>query len=358
MTQPIEIPPLANHPICLYVGNTPVAGHVLELSGLALRLAVSGDVGQVPRVRVELEDEDAPLSSLQLQGMVTRRGTGEVTITLERLMIAAGKQVVHALLNAWFPAVPQVEGCYQQMMRGYGYELRKAIMAGRSPSPSAPPEPPPARPASRPLPESETISGIPVAAVTAAKRARAAEQAPAPPPPSAPPPPPPVTPPQPIAVPRAPRGTLPLQVLRTAERLLDGTVPALLWIDCSMDAPGPAARYGRGVVYRMAAEGRVVFVAVRGFQPGFGAKVQLIVDLQQGGATHTVRVDASVAWSAPDPDAPGICLLVARLAPANQAQTLQGWFMACQFATEQVAPVGPISALPARDLLDGLRAAV
>jgi hypothetical protein len=104
----------------------------------------------------------------------------------------------------------------------------------------------------------------------------------------------------------------------------------------------------------LADEGRLVFVGARGIQPGFGGKVELIVDLKQGGATHTVRVAASVAWIAPDPDVPGVSLMAVRLTPTNQLQDLEDWFIACKFAVQQVTRGGAVSAMPSRDLLDGL----
>ena len=92
-----SLAPLEGRSVRLFVGNTPVVARVLELSGLALKLSLESDIPAVPRVRVELEEAEEILSSLQLQGMVTSRETRSVTITLERLMLASGREAVDAV---------------------------------------------------------------------------------------------------------------------------------------------------------------------------------------------------------------------------------------------------------------------
>ena len=143
-------------------------------------------------------------------------------------------------------------------------------------------------------------------------------------------------------------------VLRTALRLLDGTVASLLWVDCSLEGPSAGAGYGRGVVYRLSDNCRLAFLAVHGIQPGFGSKLEVIIDLTQQGAAYTARVAASVAWVVPDPDAPNVALMAVRLAPTNQPQQLHNWDIACHYGLQQVPRGGPVSALPARLLLDNL----
>jgi len=305
------------------VGNTPVSAEVREVSGLALRLTVHEAVPPVPRVRVELVDVDAPLNSLQLQGMVTQRSAGEVTVTLERLMVAAGEELVDLILAAWFVAVPRRDDCYQPMMRGYGYELRKAILSGRVAT-QAPPAPRPKHDSS-----TDTLDGFPPVAVRAgmldANMTLPKVPAPAPPAAEPPPPAPAFKPPPP------PRRGLPPQVSRTGERLLVDTRAIQMAVDCSTEGAG----YGRGVVYRIAAGGRLAFLAARGVRPNFGARVELITDLVQSGLSATVRIAASVTWQAPDPDYPHVTLMAVRLAPTNQPSHLHSWDTCCTLAFQQ-----------------------
>ena len=340
---------LEGRAVRLMIGNTPVSAEVVEVSGLALKLKVSDEVPPVPRVRVELVDVDAPLSSLQLQGMVTQRSDGAVTVTLERLMVAAGEELVDAILTAWFSAVPRREDCYQPMMRGYGYELRKAILSGRVVSDALTTPRPPRPPHD---PSNDTLDGFPPVAVRAgmleAKITLPKTS-------TSPLPLVPASPPAPAAPafkpPPAPRRTLSPQVSRTGQRLLADTKPLQMWVDCSTEGAG----YGRGVVYRIAAGRRLVFVAARGVRPNFGARLELITDLVQSGISATVRIAASVSWQTPDPDYPQIMLIAARLAPTNQPGDLHSWDTCCQLAIQDSSHRGgPMSLVPTRALIAAL----
>ena len=153
----------------------------------------------------------------------------------------------------------------------------------------------------------------------------------------------------------APRGTLSTQVLRTALRLLSGTVNVRMWVDCSLDNVAQGASYGRALVYRLSANNRLAFLAVHGAKPGFGGKVELILDLEDNAVKHTARVAATVAWIAPDPDAPRISLMAVRLAPTNQPMQLQGWDVTCHHARRDTPRQGPIAAVPERAVIDALR---
>ena len=368
MTQSTILNPLEGRQVHLMVGNTPVSAEVREVSGLALKLTVRDAVPPVPRVRVELVDVDPPLNSLQLQGMVTQRSAGEVTVTLERLMVAAGEELVDTILAAWFVAVPRRADCYQPMMRGYGYELRKAILSGRVTTPAPPveraprpepppveraprPEPPPVERAPRPKhdPSKDTLDGFPPAAVRAgmldANMTIPKAAVPAPPPVASTPPAPAFKPPPP------PRRGLPPQVSRTGERLVVDTRAIQMSVDCSAEGAG----YGRGVVYRIAAGGRLVFVAARGVRPNFGARVELITDLVQSGLSATIRIAASVSWQAPDPDYPHVTLMALRLAPTNQPSHLHSWDTCCTLAFQQNPQAsGPRTLVPSRAVISVL----
>ena len=354
MTESIHLRPIAGRSVRMMVGNTPVQGRVITLSGLALKLSVTQNIPPVPRVRVELEDAEPAIASLQLQGMVTERAGGEVTITLERLMLAAGQEHVNAVLSAWFTAVPQQEDCYQPMMRGFGYELRKAILSGRGSEPASPA--PGVSPAIPPHdPSNDTLPGIPIAAARAALEPEIAAALSVAPTPAAPletpaPPSAPAVRPAAFEPPPAFRGTLPPQVARTAQRLLTDTTSLALFLDCSADGAG----YGRAVVYRLGTGYRLAFVAARGVRPTFGARVELITDIVQAGVPSTGRVATSVVWVSPDPDVTDVTLMAVRLAPTNQFDALRVWDMACQLAQQKVAEPGPVVVLPTRALLSGL----
>ena len=357
MTNHIQVARVEGRRVRLMVGNTPVNAQVSELSGLSLRLALSASIAAVPRVRVEFEDIEEGLSSLQLQGMVTGRDAEHVTVTLERLMIAAGREQVDAILKAWFMAVPRLESCYQPMMRGYGYELRKAILSGRSEAPHQ------SRPLVKPRPHDpskDTLDGFPPVAVRAGmlnaevslpsdttQSTRSLVEAP------------PTSPSlpekrlqrvEPLTPRRVPRGALSPQVSRTGLRLLDGTQGLDLPLDCSADGAG----YGRAFLYRLAHSGRLGFVACKGVRPGFGARIELITDVEIDGITHTLRIATSVVWVAADPDYPAVSLMALRLAPTNQPGDLRRWDACCQAALAASTQERAVGLLPSRQRIEGL----
>ena len=348
MTERNTLPPLEGRSVRLLVGNTPVSARVVELSGLALRLSVSEEIAAVPRVRVELEEAEESLTSLQLQGMVTGRDSDEVTVTLERLMVAAGRESVDLILGAWFAAVPKSEACYQPMMRGYGYELRKAILTGRGEG-----TPRPKKRAHDPA--TDTLDGFPPVAVRVGME-RAQTTKPFPETARVQPKRTMASPPLGARVsaasppPRLPRSALAPQVAKTGMRLLANTTSIRLALDCSTDAAG----YGRGLLYRIAAGGRLGFVAARGVRPGFGARVELITDLEQSGLSVTVRIASSVVWVAPDPDYPNISLMAVRLAPTNERAHLHSWDTCCELALRQGKSEGGLSLLPSRQLIESI----
>lgn len=353
MTQTPSFAALEGRAVRLMIGNTPLPAEVLEVSGLALKLKVTAAVPPVPRVRVELVDVDAPLDSLQLQGMVTQRSADEVTVTLERLMVAAGEEQVDKILAAWFVAVPRRDDCYKPMMRGYGYELRRAILSGRAlgDAPPAPPAPaqvrPPRPPRSSEELSTETLDGFPPVAVRAGRSMASVTlpKTPAPPLPVSAPPAPKPAPAKPALPPR--RGLAP-QVARTGERLLASTSAIQMAVDCSTEGAG----YGRGVVYRIAEGGRLIFVAARGVRPNFGARVELITDLEQSGISVTVRIAASVTWQAQDPDYPPVTLMAVRLAPTNQPAHLHSWDTCCDLARrDTLQSGGGMSLVPPRAVI-------
>ena len=354
MSDNTAIASLEGRSVRLIVGNTPIPARVIELSGLALKMGVSEQVASVPRVRVELEGVEGPLASLQLQGMVTGRDEGGVTVTLERLIIAAGREQVDSILRAWFTAVPRVEACYKPMMRGHGYELRKAILSGRmEPASSAAPMRPRRR-ANDPM--NDTLDGLPLAAVRAeldqqevaismTKASEARTLVPEVPLERALP-----SEPQ-LKAPAPQRATLSPQVSRTGLRLLEGTQHLHLPLDCSADAAG----YGRGFLYRLAKGGRLGFVAAKGIRPGFGARIELITDLDAGELSQTIRIATSVVWLAPDPDYPQVSLMALRLAPTNQPSDLYRWDVCCNTALAEGPKTRSGSLVPTRQEIESLK---
>ena len=108
------------------------------------------------------------------------------------------------------------------------------------------------------------------------------------------------------------------------------------------------------MIYRLSADNRRAFIGAQVAPVGFGAKIELSIDLRQGDVLRTCHVVTSVGWTAEDPDIPGVQLLAVRLAPANQAEQLAIWDVACQIALQQAPPGGFLTAVPGRDLVEGL----
>ena len=339
---PSATPPQLNSaPVTLRVGNRAVEGSVAASDGIKLVLSLSAEPPSVPRVRLEFSKLPAPWDSVQFQAVVKKgmsTGAGyAVTVSIDRVTLAADRDALASLLTAWFPDVSRLQSCCREMMRGMGYELRKASLSSAMSDFSAPlasvTEP------SVSLDEVTAPSSVMVDPPSVDKPA--SEVSPSNVEPAQ-------VEPQEGPLEQEQTKELSSAVLRAVSSLLKDTVPITL----PVGVQSPGGPYVYGLVYRALRDGKRIFLAAPCPNPAFGMRFELFLDVEEDGGLTEVVLPTEAAWFAKHPERASLSLFALRLASDAEEQHIEMWTRIVDFATEDDGEEP--SVLPPAEQLDQL----